>query len=108
MFAAHMHRKVHNCGPYDVKPTKKPAPCNKFATCHGVQLLINHFALCKRGLTVEGALVARGCDTFFDSIPPFVITRVLAEFHFAGHQPGQGHGFLNALYASAFLMLFGI
>ncbi|KAH1131338.1 hypothetical protein J1N35_002716 [Gossypium stocksii] len=34
-------------GPYDVKPAKKPSPCNKYVTCHGVQLLIKHFALCK-------------------------------------------------------------
>ncbi|XVE56671.1 hypothetical protein DITRI_Ditri04bG0029300 [Diplodiscus trichospermus] len=35
-------------GPYDVEPTKKTGPCNKYTTCQGVQLLIKHFALCKR------------------------------------------------------------
>ncbi|KAE8720497.1 BTB/POZ and TAZ domain-containing protein 2 [Hibiscus syriacus] len=41
-------------GPYDVKPAKKPGPCNKYATCHGVQLLIKHFALCKRRVNGGG------------------------------------------------------
>lgn len=35
-------------GPYDVEPAKKTGPCSKYTTCHGVQLLIKHFALCKR------------------------------------------------------------
>ncbi|KAE8736292.1 BTB/POZ and TAZ domain-containing protein 2 [Hibiscus syriacus] len=26
VFTAHMHGRVHNCGPYDVKPAKKPDP----------------------------------------------------------------------------------
>ncbi|KAL4383292.1 hypothetical protein GQ457_15G006600 [Hibiscus cannabinus] len=34
-------------GPYDVEP-KKPVPCDKYSTCHGVQMLIKHFAVCKR------------------------------------------------------------
>ncbi|EEF51878.1 BTB/POZ and TAZ domain-containing protein 1 [Ricinus communis] len=34
-------------GPYDVQPTKKRVPCNKFSTCQGLQLLIKHFATCK-------------------------------------------------------------
>ncbi|GMI95198.1 BTB and TAZ domain protein 1 [Hibiscus trionum] len=41
-------------GPYDVKPAKKPGPCNKYVTCHGVQLLIKHFALCKRRVNGGG------------------------------------------------------
>ncbi|XP_022737119.1 BTB/POZ and TAZ domain-containing protein 1-like isoform X2 [Durio zibethinus] len=35
-------------GPYDMEPEKKTGPCNKYTTCHGVQMLIKHFALCKR------------------------------------------------------------
>ncbi|XP_023519117.1 BTB/POZ and TAZ domain-containing protein 1-like [Cucurbita pepo subsp. pepo] len=35
-----------NVGPRDVEPTKKP--CAKFSTCHGVQLLIKHFATCAK------------------------------------------------------------
>ncbi|XVF08785.1 hypothetical protein REPUB_Repub07fG0032800 [Reevesia pubescens] len=35
-------------GPYDVEPAKEMGPCNKYKTCQGVQLLIKHFALCKR------------------------------------------------------------
>ncbi|KAF8390547.1 hypothetical protein HHK36_025074 [Tetracentron sinense] len=35
-------------GPYDKEPTKKKEPCNKFSTCHGLQLLIRHFATCKK------------------------------------------------------------
>ncbi|XVF11631.1 hypothetical protein REPUB_Repub08aG0043800 [Reevesia pubescens] len=35
-------------GPYDVEPKKKTGPCDKYTTCQGVQLLIKHFALCKR------------------------------------------------------------
>ncbi|XAR67958.1 hypothetical protein NMG60_11002917 [Bertholletia excelsa] len=34
--------------PYDVEPTKDKGPCSKFATCQGLQLLIRHFATCKR------------------------------------------------------------
>ncbi|KAJ7945775.1 BTB/POZ and TAZ domain-containing protein [Quillaja saponaria] len=34
-------------GPYDMEPTKK-GPCSKFSTCQGLQLLIRHFAMCKR------------------------------------------------------------
>ncbi|KAK8547911.1 hypothetical protein V6N13_123334 [Hibiscus sabdariffa] len=41
-------------GPYDVKPANKPGPCNKYATCHGVQLLIKHLAFCKRRVNGEG------------------------------------------------------
>ncbi|XP_022769935.1 BTB/POZ and TAZ domain-containing protein 1-like [Durio zibethinus] len=37
-----------NVGPYDVEPAKRMGPCNKYTTCQGVQLLIKHFALCKR------------------------------------------------------------
>jgi hypothetical protein len=36
-------------GPYDVEPTKKKkGPCSKFSTCQGLQLLIGHFATCKK------------------------------------------------------------
>ncbi|OMP09209.1 Zinc finger, TAZ-type [Corchorus olitorius] len=35
-------------GPHDMEPEKKTGPCNKYATCQGVQLLIKHFASCKR------------------------------------------------------------
>ncbi|XVF54603.1 hypothetical protein PTKIN_Ptkin05aG0194900 [Pterospermum kingtungense] len=35
-------------GPYDVEPVKRKSPCKKYETCRGVQLLIKHFALCKR------------------------------------------------------------
>ncbi|MBA0593087.1 hypothetical protein Gorai_010046, partial [Gossypium raimondii] len=35
-------------GPYDVETAKKPSPCDKYATCQGVQMLIKHLVLCKR------------------------------------------------------------
>ncbi|KAL6973117.1 BTB/POZ and TAZ domain-containing protein 1 [Sarracenia purpurea var. burkii] len=35
-------------GPSDMEPTEKRSPCSKFATCRGLQLLIRHFATCKR------------------------------------------------------------
>ncbi|KAF3438646.1 hypothetical protein FNV43_RR21410 [Rhamnella rubrinervis] len=35
-------------GPYDVEPNKKKGPCSKFSTCQGLQLLIGHFATCKK------------------------------------------------------------
>ncbi|MBA0862694.1 hypothetical protein Goshw_011746, partial [Gossypium schwendimanii] len=35
-------------GPYDVKTAKKPSPCDMYATCQGVQMLIKHLVLCKR------------------------------------------------------------
>uniref|UniRef100_A0A7N0TJ08 BTB domain-containing protein n=1 Tax=Kalanchoe fedtschenkoi TaxID=63787 RepID=A0A7N0TJ08_KALFE len=44
---------VHICtegctsvGPLDVKPSK--SPCSKYATCQGLQMLIRHFASCKK------------------------------------------------------------
>ncbi|KAI5665041.1 hypothetical protein M9H77_24364 [Catharanthus roseus] len=37
-----------NVGPYDMEPKKKKLPCNKYSTCHGLQLLITHFATCKK------------------------------------------------------------
>uniref|UniRef100_A0A7N0RAW8 BTB domain-containing protein n=1 Tax=Kalanchoe fedtschenkoi TaxID=63787 RepID=A0A7N0RAW8_KALFE len=33
-------------GPLDVEPSK--TPCSKFATCQGLQMLIRHFASCKK------------------------------------------------------------
>lgn len=45
---------VHICtegcttvGPHDIEPTKKE-PCGRFSTCQGLQLLIRHFATCKK------------------------------------------------------------
>ncbi len=35
-------------GPYDMEPTAKKGPCGKFSTCHGLQMLIKHFATCKK------------------------------------------------------------
>ncbi|KAI3785822.1 hypothetical protein L1987_44948 [Smallanthus sonchifolius] len=35
-------------GPNDMEPRKNRAPCNKFSTCHGLQLSIQHFANCKK------------------------------------------------------------
>ncbi|KAK9278478.1 hypothetical protein L1049_028044 [Liquidambar formosana] len=35
-------------GPYDMEPTKNRGPCSKFSTCQGLQLLIRHFAMCKK------------------------------------------------------------
>jgi len=35
-------------GPYDMEPTEKKRPCSKFSTCQGLQLLIKHFATCKK------------------------------------------------------------
>ncbi|KAL2492418.1 BTB/POZ and TAZ domain-containing protein 1 [Abeliophyllum distichum] len=37
-----------NVGPYDMDPNKNKSPCSKFSTCHGLQLLIKHFATCKK------------------------------------------------------------
>ncbi|TXG51356.1 hypothetical protein EZV62_023880 [Acer yangbiense] len=35
-------------GPHDMEPCKKRAPCSKFSTCQGLQLLFKHFAGCKK------------------------------------------------------------
>ncbi|KAI5329666.1 hypothetical protein L3X38_029063 [Prunus dulcis] len=35
-------------GPYDMEPGHNRGPCSKFSTCQGLQLLIQHFATCKR------------------------------------------------------------
>ncbi|CAI9112925.1 OLC1v1013434C2 [Oldenlandia corymbosa var. corymbosa] len=35
-------------GPYDMQPGTKKEPCSKFSTCQGLQLLIKHFATCKK------------------------------------------------------------
>lgn len=35
-------------GPYDMDPSINLDPCSKFSTCHGLQLLIKHFAACKK------------------------------------------------------------
>ncbi|XP_058195217.1 BTB/POZ and TAZ domain-containing protein 1 [Rhododendron vialii] len=35
-------------GPCDVEPAKDRGPCGKFATCEGLQLLIRHFATCRK------------------------------------------------------------
>lgn len=35
-------------GPYDKEPSKNKGPCSKFATCQGLQGLIQHFANCKK------------------------------------------------------------
>lgn len=34
--------------PYDMELGKKKEPCSKFSTCHGLQLLIKHFATCTK------------------------------------------------------------
>ncbi|CAI9767356.1 unnamed protein product [Fraxinus pennsylvanica] len=50
-----MDRLEHICaegctsvGPFDMDPSKNKGPCNKFSTCHGLQILIKHFAACKK------------------------------------------------------------
>lgn len=35
-------------GPSEMEPTENRGPCSKFATCEGLQLLIRHFATCRR------------------------------------------------------------
>ncbi|CAJ2664265.1 BTB/POZ and TAZ domain-containing protein 2 isoform X2 [Trifolium pratense] len=35
-------------GPYHVEVDRERKPCSKFSTCQGLQLLIRHFATCKR------------------------------------------------------------
>ncbi|KAJ9677963.1 hypothetical protein PVL29_022753 [Vitis rotundifolia] len=35
-------------GPCHLEPTTKKGPCGKFSTCHGLQMLIKHFATCKK------------------------------------------------------------
>ncbi|KAL9235589.1 hypothetical protein vseg_010335 [Gypsophila vaccaria] len=46
---------VHICtegctlvGPYDMDPTRNREPCTRFSTCNGLQMLIRHFAMCKK------------------------------------------------------------
>lgn len=53
---------VHICtegctsvGPYNMEPFNKKEPCSKFSTCQGLQLLIKHFATCKKR-------VSHGCS----------------------------------------------
>lgn len=50
-----MHCLEHICqegctivGPSHMDPCKKKLPCSKFTTCQGLQLLIRHFAMCKK------------------------------------------------------------
>lgn len=38
-------------GPYDVELRKERRPCSKFSTCHGLQLLIKHFATCNKRMS---------------------------------------------------------
>ncbi|KAF8378178.1 hypothetical protein HHK36_029515 [Tetracentron sinense] len=40
-------------GPCDKEPTKNKGPCSKFSTCHGLQVLIRHFATCKKRVNGE-------------------------------------------------------
>ncbi|CAM8981010.1 unnamed protein product [Rhodiola kirilowii] len=35
-------------GPHNIVPAKQKGPCSKFSTCQGLQLLIRHFAECKK------------------------------------------------------------
>ncbi|KAJ4974923.1 hypothetical protein NE237_008097 [Protea cynaroides] len=35
-------------GPHDKEPNKSKRPCQKFSTCQGLQLLIQHFATCRK------------------------------------------------------------
>lgn len=35
-------------GPYHVEVNREKKPCSQFSTCQGLQLLIRHFATCKR------------------------------------------------------------
>ncbi|KAA0055289.1 BTB/POZ and TAZ domain-containing protein 1 [Cucumis melo var. makuwa] len=35
-------------GPSNVDPKKEREPCSHYSTCHGLQLLIKHFATCKK------------------------------------------------------------
>ncbi|XP_058759634.1 BTB/POZ and TAZ domain-containing protein 2-like [Vicia villosa] len=35
-------------GPYNVEVDREKKPCKRFSTCQGLQLLIRHFAMCKR------------------------------------------------------------
>lgn len=37
-----------NVRPLDMEPNKNKGPCSKFSTCRGLQLLIHHFATCKK------------------------------------------------------------
>lgn len=43
-------------GPYDMEPGagKNRGPCGKYGTCHGLQLLIKHFATCKKRVNGGG------------------------------------------------------
>ncbi|XP_010550708.1 PREDICTED: BTB/POZ and TAZ domain-containing protein 1-like [Tarenaya hassleriana] len=43
-------------GPNNVEPGTKSRPCRAFSTCHGLQLLIRHFAVCKRRAKGQGCL----------------------------------------------------
>ncbi|KAI3777643.1 hypothetical protein L1987_47444 [Smallanthus sonchifolius] len=44
-----------NVGPFDKEPMKNRAPCNKFSTCQGLQLSIQHFVNCKKRIN-EGCV----------------------------------------------------
>ncbi|XP_022955243.1 BTB/POZ and TAZ domain-containing protein 1-like [Cucurbita moschata] len=41
-------------GPYNVEPKKEREPCAHYSTCHGLQLLIKHFATCKKRTNGQG------------------------------------------------------
>ncbi|CAL5372871.1 unnamed protein product [Camellia sinensis] len=51
-----------NVGPYDMEPTKNKGPCSKFNTCQGLQLLIRHFATCKRRMNGGCSRCKRMCQ----------------------------------------------
>ncbi|KAK9108332.1 hypothetical protein Syun_024343 [Stephania yunnanensis] len=45
------HICIEGCtsvGPLDKEPCKSKGPCKSFSTCHGLQLLIRHFATCEK------------------------------------------------------------
>ncbi|XP_010519532.1 PREDICTED: BTB/POZ and TAZ domain-containing protein 1-like [Tarenaya hassleriana] len=43
-------------GPTHVEPGTKSPPCRAFSTCYGLQLLIRHFAVCKRRVSGHSCL----------------------------------------------------
>ncbi|KAL9683762.1 hypothetical protein QQ045_021187 [Rhodiola kirilowii] len=51
-------------GPHNIEPAKNKPPCSKFSTCQGLQLLIRHFAQCKKRVNGGCLRCKRMCQLF--------------------------------------------
>ncbi|XP_047341559.1 BTB/POZ and TAZ domain-containing protein 2-like [Impatiens glandulifera] len=86
-----------NIGPYDTEPPgkKKKVPCQKFATCQGLQLLFRHFSTCKRRVSS----VCYRCKRMWQLLqlhssicdnPDLCKVPLCRQFKLKGEQKGKG------------------